>query len=381
MPQRSGSGGGFAEAFRKRIAEAQSQMSNSQLQSKGPGYGSQAARVAASPSLPNWQQTPTFNMLKEGGTNPTLDAEGDLTSIINGKKVANWSPDHILRDKPGYGPPENYAFMTMNTETGAGGPNIMDYVNNLMASKADGSFINATGSGVATSSLASQYAVPAWAVGIDQQSRSNDKAMAEAGYSDLSKTMGIDSDGNYVRFDFGKKIIYLAPGNNPEDFPQYEKLPNKSAGRDVYTLKTETPETPNTESALMNHLYRGPLDYRQISESSNQKQRMMELLQSGVNYRNAGIDEPQPKGFHQVNAPGEPAVGLRSYLADYWAQQLPGLFGGNPTVTPTPTASLVPPGVDKTMVDSVDRRERNKKYWQDQYDRANKTSDKGKREK
>lgn len=371
----------FIDELIRASGVAQSQMSNAQLVSRGPGYGSQAARVSAAPSLPMWQQTPTFNMLKEGGVRPVLDAEGDLTSIINGKKVANWSPDHVMRDKPGYSDPGPYAFMTMNTETGAGGPNIMDYVNNLMASKADGSFINATGPGVQTSSLASQYAVPAWAIGIDQQSRSKDKAMAESGHSDLSKTMGIDKDGNYVRFDFGKKIIYLAPGNNPEDFPQYEKLPNKSAGRDVYTLKTENPEAPNTESALMNHLYRGPLDYRQISESSNQKQRMMELLQSGVNYRNAGIDEPQPKGFHQVNAPGEPAVGLDSYLSDYWANQLLGLFGGNPTVTPTPTASLVPPGVDGSMVDPWEKRERAYKYWQDQYDKKNKVSDKGKREK
>lgn len=87
-----------------------------------------------------WQETPTYNMLNEGGTAPVFDSAGDLTSIINGKKMAYQSPNNSGADKPMYGDPAGYGFRTMTTETGAGGPNTMGLLNTLMASKADGSF-------------------------------------------------------------------------------------------------------------------------------------------------------------------------------------------------------------------------------------------------
>lgn len=197
MPQRSGSGGGFAEAFRKRIAEAQSQMNNAQLQSKGPGYGSQAARVAAPPSQPQpAPTTATASLIDQSMQMPDWKREIFDRRSDRGR-IHSWSPPVV--DGGNY-----YAESTPRPRQ-----------------PSDSEAFRPAANAISNYSV---RPVTSEDVQFNPLIRESIAGIRSVDIRNGAKVIGIDSDGNVlVRFPDGGESMVLAPGNESKwrSYPGY----------------------------------------------------------------------------------------------------------------------------------------------------------------
>jgi hypothetical protein len=276
------------------LGSSQSQMSNAQLQSKGPGYGSQAARVASAPSLPMWQPDAVANPMSS-------------------------SPEST---------PMNQVKSSWNTN-------------------------------------AKPVIIPNWAKDIDRK-------LDEGRLSNYNVVrLGSDENGNYKFMSNGEAFMILAPGNDISNYPEYVPVQvDAYKGVGAYRLRDGTesggpgmwdswgsvvgPKTPDHNGYYAESL--------KAAQDNQQVQRLLELMNSGV-------------PIQDTRATGDYTFGTTSAY-----EMLQGLFGGiDPS--PTPTGSIIPNGVTEDMVDSRRKRDDYFRDKQDQYDKKNKSSDKGKREK